>query len=148
MNIIPPILAIILPLLAPFAQKLSADRLPLMVNAIIAAIIFVVAAVMWALFAQSLTGDPAKDLLLVAGYIAALVVDPTMKPLYALIIEAIHPTTVVSATPPVSPAAQTGIMLSSPSAPRASRATQATAPMPTQPPMQVEIDHSDHSGTV
>ena len=65
-----------------FAARIGKDKLPQWVNATIATTIVVVSAVLWALYAHTLTPNLIDDILLIAVYISVLIASP-LKPLYA-----------------------------------------------------------------
>ena len=61
---------------------LSHDRLAAWCNTVIAFVLIVATALLWALFARSLTGNALADSLILAGYISVLMYGP-LKPLFA-----------------------------------------------------------------
>ncbi len=85
--VIPPILAIILPILAaPAATYLGKDKWPQWVNALIACAIVLAAAISWGFFANALTNNVGDDILLIVAYVGVLMASP-LKPLYAVLFD-------------------------------------------------------------
>jgi hypothetical protein len=79
---IPPALALLLPfIVTPLVGWLRSDQLASWLNTIIVLVVVFAAAACWALFVHSLTGNVTDDIVLLAGYIAALMAGP-LKPLY------------------------------------------------------------------
>lgn len=80
---LPTTLTILLPLIVTILTGLlSHDSLPEWSNALIAAVVVLGLSVVGALLDQSLTPNLVTDFIVIAGYSAALMASPVLKPLY------------------------------------------------------------------
>lgn len=140
---IPAPLVLIAPfIVTPLAAWLGHDQFPRWLNAAIALAVVLITAFAWSLLSNSLAGNVITDMVLIAGYCAALMAGP-LQPLYewltvkltsplTAIADAMRPVIyVATATPPATVRPPSTPLVPTP---MTSITSQATTPLPASQP--------------